>query len=284
MSSQKLFMIKNILLKFCIIGLCFASCSSSGKKEDPTPEPPTQTDIPFKVMTYNIWAVRTGGLTEHVLQDIAAVIKRADPDLVALQEVDSLTRRNPIDITKKLAELTGMHYFFAKAMDYQGGGYGEAILSKLPIKDAKRIPLGTTTELPGEPRAMAQVTVEKNNKEIYFIGTHLDHLANEANRIKQATDIVAYLKTLDKPIIFGGDLNALPNSQTMNILKNHLISGCINNICAFTFPADNPNRAIDYLMYAPLNSFSVSSYQAYTWASTTSDHLPVLATFRLKSM
>lgn len=264
--------------------MCFASCGSSGKKEDPTPEPPpSETSVSFKVMSYNIWAVRAGGLTEHVLQDIAAVIKRADPDLVALQEVDSLTRRNPIDVTKRLAELTGMHYFFAKAMDHQGGGYGEAILSKLPIKDAKRILLGTTAELPGEPRSMAQVTVEKDGKEIYFIGTHLDHLGDEANRLKQATDIVAYLKTLNKPIIFGGDLNALPNSQTMNILRNHLISGCLNNSCAFTFPANNPNRTIDYLMYAPLNSFSVSAYQTYIWASTTSDHLPVLATFRLTS-
>ncbi len=274
--------IRNSLLSITVLCLAFSACGSSGKKDDPKPDPPVTANVSFKVMTFNLWASRPGNLTEQSMKDMAEVIKRADPDLIALQEVDVNTRRNPMDVPKRLAELTGMQYhFFAKAMDYQGGQYGEAVLSKLPFKDTKAYNLGTLAEYPGEQRAMARVTVEKEGKEIYFIGTHLDH-EHDANRDKQARDIVDILKTYDKPVILGGDLNSLPDSETMRILRTHLTWGCFNNNCAFTFPSNNPNRTIDYLMYAPAGSMTVRSYQPYTWDPQASDHLPVLAVFTLK--
>lgn len=276
--------IKRSFLFIGIVCLTFQSCGGKDKgDENPSPDPPIETGVSFKVMTYNLWASRPGFLQTQNLIEMAAVIKKAAPDLVALQEVDKFTKRNPIDVTKELAERSGMkYYYYAKAMNHDGGEYGDAILSNLPLKETKGYVLGTTAELPGENRSVARVTVEKEGKEIYFISTHLDHLAPETNRIKQAKDIVDILKTYDKPVILGGDLNALPDSETMRILRQHLTWGCFNNNCAFTFPATNPNRAIDYLMFAPVSAFSVKSYQAYTWAGNASDHLPVLATFELK--
>jgi len=262
--------------------LVFSACGSKDKGGNETPTPPTSKGVSFKVMTYNLWASREGNLTEQKLKDMAEVIKRADPDLIAMQEVDVNTRRNPIDVPKKLAELTGMQYhFFAKAMDYQGGQYGEAVLSKLPFKETKAYSLGTLSEYPGEQRAMARVTVEKEGKEIYFIGTHLDH-EYEPNRIQQAKDIVNILKTYDKPVILGGDLNSLPDSEPILTLRGYLTWGCLNNTCPMTFPANSPNRTIDFLMYAPANAFSVQGYQAYKWDPQASDHLPVLAVFTVK--
>ncbi|HMR19737.1 MAG TPA: endonuclease/exonuclease/phosphatase family protein, partial [Sphingobacterium sp.] len=234
--------VTNSLLYIVIFCLAFTACGSNNKTEDPKPDPPGETGVAFKVMTYNLWASRPGNLKEQNMKDMAEVIKRADPDLVALQEVDKFTRRNPMDVTKELSERTGMqYYFYAKAMDHNGGEYGDAILSKLPLKGTKAYVMGTTTELPGEPRSVAQVTVEKEGKEIYFISTHLDHLAAETNRIKQAKDLVDILKTLDKPVILGGDLNAQPQSETITILRTHLTWGCLNNNCPYTFPWNNPN-------------------------------------------
>src|SRR5688572_7821086 len=70
----------------------------------------------LRVMTYNIHIAR--GLDDKIdLQRIANVIKRADVDVVALQEVDVKTRRSGSDVDqlKELAKLTGMHGKFGKA-------------------------------------------------------------------------------------------------------------------------------------------------------------------------
>lgn len=271
------------LLYLVVFFLIFSACGSSSKDGDPVPDPPKETVVSFKVMTYNLWASRPGNLTDQNMKDMAETIKRADPDLVALQEVDKLTRRNPRDVTKELAELAGMqYYFFAKAIDHQGGEYGEAILSKLPFKETKAYELSILPQYPNsELRSMARVTVEKEGKEIHFVGTHLCH-EYEANRVKQAEDIIRILKEYDKPVILGGDLNSLPQAEPMTTLRTYLAWGCFNNNCPFTFPANNPNRAIDYLMYAPAGAFTVRSYQAYTWDPQASDHLPVLAVFEVK--
>lgn len=275
---------KSILLNLFVLLSVLISCSSSEQKDDPRPDPEPPQEITIKAMTYNIWGVR--GLTMEDMEAMAEVIKEVDPDIIALQEVDELTTRNPMQITKIMAELTGMeHYWFAKAMDYQGGQYGEAILSKLPFKEKKLYTLGTTPQLPGEPRAVAQVTIEKEGKEFYFIGTHLDHLGNEANRLKQTRDIVDILKTHEKPVILVGDLNLKPDSESMAILQEHLSLGCFNNNCLPTYPSpvkpEQEPRTLDYLMYAPSNAFTVQSYQVYQRAGSASDHYPVVATFRL---
>lgn len=283
-------------MKKLILVMAIAFLFSCEKNENPSDNTPTPDEgVIVKTMTYNIWGARNGGLHAPHLEELAAVIKKHDPDLVALQEVDRFTTRNGQrigDIPKELAKLTGMEYFFALAENRVGGEYGDAVLSKLPIKETKGYNLGVTPELPGEIRAVARVTVEKDGKEFYFISTHFDHLSNEANRLKQARDFVDILKTYDKPVIVGADFNARPNSETISILRQHLTFGCFNNNCAqFTFPTPHsdtanpnrtPDRTIDYLMYAPINAITVRSYTVDTWASKESDHFPVVATFELK--
>lgn len=262
-----------------------------GKNNSDKPEEPSSSDdeTTVTVMTYNIWGAKPGGRTKADLEAIAEVIKRADPDIVALQEVDKFTTRNttpegkPIDMAKELGELTNMDYFFAKAENFYEGEYGDAILSKLPIKEEKGFNLEVTPELGGERRSVARILVEKDEKDFYFISTHFDHLSNEANRVKQATDFVALAETFDKPTIVGADFNATPNSNPMAILRTHFTYGCMDTNCGQpTFSTEDPNRTIDYLIYTPGNAFSSQLYNVYTWAKSESDHFPVLATFKLK--
>lgn len=270
-------------IKYVIFAFVLSTLQCSSKNESVGNNQPSPGEEVFvKVMTYNIWGARSGGIPE--LESIADVIKRHNPDLVSLQEVDKNTRRNERlgDIAKQLGELAGMEHYFVKAMDHDGGEYGDAVLSKLPIKERKGYNLGVTPELGGEPRSVARVTVEKEDKEFYFIATHFDHLGNEANRLKQARDLVNILKTYDKPVIVAGDLNATPESETMRILQEHLVLGCLNNTCSqYTFSTSNPNRVIDYILYAPVEAMTVRAYFVDTHAYKESDHFPVIATFRL---
>ena len=106
--------------------LCSAGSASPAKKT-------------LRVMTYNIH-VGVGMDKKLDLQRIADVINREQPDLVGLQEVDrGVKRTEGKDEIAELAAMTQMHFEFAPNLDYQGGKYGVAILSRLPIESSMHI-------------------------------------------------------------------------------------------------------------------------------------------------
>lgn len=89
--------------------------------------------LTLNIMSYNIHA-GFDMFNKPSIPQIAQVIKQSGANIVALQEVDIFTKRNPFDMPKNLSELTGMPYYsFEKTIDYQGGQYGICILSKYPI-------------------------------------------------------------------------------------------------------------------------------------------------------
>src|SRR5712664_4245268 len=98
-----------------------------------TSHSPDPAHIKLRVMTYNIH-VGVGMDKRLDLQRIADVINQEHPDLVGLQEVDrGVKRTQGVDEIAELARMTGMEYAFAHNLDYQGGQYGVAILSRFPI-------------------------------------------------------------------------------------------------------------------------------------------------------
>src|SRR5690606_25035110 len=127
----------------------------------------------FRVMSYNIHHGR--GMDDRVdLERIAEAIKKANPDLVALQEVDRGTRRTDgRDLTAELAKLTGMEGYFEKNIPYQGGEYGNAILSRFPILEKKNTHLRMIRE--NEQRGALQVLVEVDGEKLLFVNTHIDY-------------------------------------------------------------------------------------------------------------
>lgn len=226
----------------------------------------------IKVMTYNIQLANGG------LQNVANVIKAQNPDLVCLQEVDKFTNRSgsSIDQADTLAKLTGMYCYFSKAMNWDGGEYGDAILSKWPLYEITRyvLPAGT-----GEPRQMAVIRTEKNGLMFKFGGTHLDHLGPAAgNSLLQAIEINNIANGITHPFILGGDFNEVPSSVTIAKLKEKFTLGCMGS-CPATHPASAPARSIDYFMYKP-GGFAMNSYN--TISTLVSDHLPVVATVTLQ--
>ena len=75
-------------------------------------------------------------------RNAAWVVMRERPRFVGLQEVERKSRRvSGVDGCAVLAKTSGMHVTFAKAIDYAGGEYGNAVLSEEPPLDVRRIPL-----------------------------------------------------------------------------------------------------------------------------------------------
>jgi endonuclease/exonuclease/phosphatase family metal-dependent hydrolase len=177
----------NLLVKCLPILILIASCSS--KINTSAPKGGT-----LKVMSYNIHHANPPSKVGLIdLDAIAAVINKEKPDLVGLQEVDRFTKRSGnIDEAKILAEKTGLHYQFFKAIDYDGGDYGVAILSRFPISNPAGFALPQVTK--GEPRVLSYVDVTLPNKTILtFSNTHLDATRPDSNRVAQIKTILATL-------------------------------------------------------------------------------------------
>lgn len=270
------------LLIFSLALFITGGFSCSGRKNNIEPVVVDQTTL--KVMSYNIHIGNppSKDASFRDLDAIAFVINLEKPDLVALSEVDNKTRRSgeAVDQAKKLAELTGMNFYFTKAMDYQGGEYGDAVLSKLPILDSQRYEL-PTTGIEFEPRSVAMVTVEKDGQKLHFASTHLDHTRNDENRVLQAKALDSILDLLSDPIILAGDLNAQPGSKPIEIIRRNLKTTCTDN-CPLTFPAINPKVTIDHILFSPDNIFNLKELRTVN-ETYASDHLPLVAVFELLS-
>lgn len=236
----------------------------------------------IKVMAYNIHHCNPPSEPDRIDVDtIAEVIRKQNPDLVALQEVDVHTNRSgkQLDQAKRLAELTGMHYYFKKAIDHDGGEYGVAILSRWPIQDTASIHLPIAPGVRYEPRVVALATITlPSGKTFEFASTHLD--LTDETRVLQAKEIVAQLGIGSDALVIGGDFNARPGSKPIQALEALFQSTCIPTDCPYTIPVEEPRATIDYLFYRKSAAITVLDHYVVS-EKYASDHLPIVATLRM---
>lgn len=225
-----------------------------------------------KVLTYNI---HHGENMKQVLdlKGIANVILATNPDLVALQEVDSVTSRTQqSDQLKELASLTGMYTYFVKAIDLDGGGYGTGILSRFPISSSITLPLPSGKG--NEARAAGIVTIKlPGDSSLQFVTTHLDAGRKPTDRVAQANALADYFRNTSTPVIMAGDFNAIPASKEVTILKQIFTDA--TNLMGPTFPSDSPKVKLDYIMVAPRHRWTITGARVIE-ETVASDHRPIL--------
>jgi endonuclease/exonuclease/phosphatase family metal-dependent hydrolase len=230
---------------------------------------------PVRMLSYN---VRHGeGMDGKVdLARIAWVVRSLNPDLVALQEIDRVAgRTGRVDQMKELGNLTGMHYAFGSFMDYDGGEYGMGILSTIPIKEAVNFALP-----PGyEPRSALAVRVALGvaSREILFVGVHLFETAEE--RLAQANTLIELFKDEMAPVILAGDFNSEPGSGVIKLLKRYW-EVPDKGVDHLTWPSDNPEVEIDYIMFRPADRFEVVEQRVID-EPLASDHRPLVLELQL---
>ncbi|OHB64272.1 MAG: hypothetical protein A2Y77_04435 [Planctomycetes bacterium RBG_13_62_9] len=195
---------------------------------------------------------------------LAKLINGLSPDIVALQEVDKGTQRaSGVDQATLLGKLCKMHHVFGQAMPYQGGQYGEAILSRFPIEKTATHPLPYLVGQ--EPRAALEVLVKPEGlPPITFVGTHLCHQSGET-RTQQTRRIgQLFPKQGGNPIILAGDFNARPGSDPMKVL---LEDGWLDTVA--------PRSVIDYVLVRKSDPWKVKEVTILD-EPIVSDHDPVL--------
>jgi endonuclease/exonuclease/phosphatase family metal-dependent hydrolase len=239
----------------------------------------------IRVASYNIHAGKDAEQRPN-LERVAAVLDSLDADIVLLQEVDRGTERSGrVDQVAELERLTGMHGAFAKSLDFQGGDYGIAALSRWPVESTETVPLPTNPPADRgvkmyEPRVAIHVVVSTPAGSLHVVGTHLGAEKVSTFRDQEARVLLEHLREhvpSDAPLVIGGDFNSTPDSDVhagFAAAYQDSWQECGSGD-GFTFPADSAVRRIDYLYFRGLQC--TAARVADTQAS---DHRPLVVTFR----
>jgi len=236
-------------------------------------EPPT-----FRVMTYNIHHGE-GADGKVDLARIAEVIRQQKAQIVALQEVDKgVERTQRRDFPAELAKLTGMTCVFSNNYHYQGGEYGNAVLTQFPIRQ------WTNTHLrmlrAGEQRGVLRLRLDVQGKDLLFMATHIDYRPDDAERVQNVAQFKEIVRIQEPvPIIFCGDFNDLPTSRTYRLMQETFrdVWTEVGQGSGLTITSTKPYRRIDYIWLS--KETGPKPLKAWVPQTTASDHLPVVAEF-----
>jgi endonuclease/exonuclease/phosphatase family metal-dependent hydrolase len=229
-------------------------------------------------MTYNIH--HGEGLDGKVdLSRIADLIRQEQADLVALQEMDKGVRRTQQrDFPSELAVLTGMTCVFSNNFHYQGGEYGNAVLSRFPVLSWTNTYYRMLRT--NEQRGVLQVTVRVVSQPLVFMATHVDFRPDDVERRQNAEQLAEILDQYPgRTVIIGGDFNDVPDSRLHRKMKERWqdVWESIGTGEGFTIPSKQPTKRIDYLWITPGSPWVPR--RAWVPTSNASDHLPVVVEF-----
>ena len=224
----------------------------------------------LKLMSYNIRNTKGMDNVRNV-QRIANVINNEAPDVVAVQELDSMTTRsNQTYVLAEVAERTQMHANYAPAISFQGGKYGIGILSKEQPLNIQTFPL------PGREEKRMLMVAEF--KDYFFACTHLS--LTEEDRLTSLDIIKNSASTSNKPFFLAGDLNDTPESKFIQDLQKDF--QVLTNTKNPTYPAPEPKETIDYIAVWKGNTDSFANLSTQVVEEPlASDHRPITATLRM---
>ncbi len=237
------------------------------------PAPIAGKGFPVRVMTYNIHnGFNTDGRLD--LESIAQTIEQGKPDVVALQEIArGWVVDSSVDTIGWLSRRLKMPYVFAPTADRV---WGNAILSRYPIKEWKNEPLPPRNLLLKRGILSARIDVGDGD-ELILLATHYHHISRDTEIRQQQSPEIVRVWNQRARVVFLGDLNARPTAIEIVMLRDAGLQDAFATIGSgdgFTFDSVKPYERIDYIWFSP--DLKVSDLLIPT--STASDHLGIAVT------
>ncbi len=233
----------------------------------------------LRVLQFNIRSAISGAGGVDLSQ-IAAEIQAVQPDLVSLNEVDSRTLRTRVDEPAYLAKATGLRVVYGPNLIYDGGPFGNAILTRFPVVESHNLRLPGTLGL--EPRGLLTAILSVDGRQVAFSSTHLTEGTDRRHsRLLQALAVAQALHSMAAPTILAGDLNSAPADTPPRILRGHLLDAQEEGGTGLgdTFPQANPSSRFDYILYD--DHFAVVPGSTRVQTSNSSDHRSVFTELTL---
>lgn len=241
--------------------------------------PPAST---IRIMTYNIHAGKDSS-GEPALEKQALHIKKEQPDVVGLQEVDHGTGRSGgVDQLELVAELTGLsNLAYQSSISYDGGFYGNAILSRFPLSDVRAlafpsVPSDPVRHIDGKLREWSSATERRGAitasitvgaRRLTIACTHLSLFPEERDAAARLLD-----RTLPETAVLLGDMNT---DDPSGILGSswHNASDRVGS----THPLAGVALQIDHILYRG----EVKPLRSWRSRSDASDHHAVVAEMKI---
>jgi len=257
----------------------------------------------IRVVSFNIAHAR-GTDNKYDLPRIAKVIMAEKPDIVALQEVDRKTKRSDkVDQAAELGRLTGLNAVFEPALEFDGGEYGNAVLTRFAVRSHQNLELASFKNVSPERAEQHGVVVvelgEKDGPALLFLSTQVDWRQDRdgtSERLASAKTINEYIEKRDDQLaILAGTMNAVPkNASIVELAKSWRIAGVNSDGTKFqaegigdnkklrllkSYPAATPRYALDYVMCRPIDRWQVVEVRTLD-NDALLYHLPVMAVLR----
>jgi endonuclease/exonuclease/phosphatase family metal-dependent hydrolase len=226
----------------------------------------------LRVMTWNIHGAH-GRNPRFDIERVIELIRRHAPDVVALQEVDSRRPRaagvdDPFEV---LQRALGNHGVGAKAITTADGEYGQAIISRWPIRD---VLVRDISYREREPRRAIRCDIVAPVGPLRVVATHLGLSIGE--RREQVRALLELTGRTSQTTVVLGDFN------------DWFLVGSVRKALAVEFPARSrirtfPSRypvfRFDRIYCRPV--WALANARTDRAAQTLSDHLPVIAEVRI---
>lgn len=239
----------------------------------------------LRVLSYNIHAGKDASGEDNLLR-VSELVEESAADIVLLQEVDrGTTRSGVVDQLVVLERLTGYHGAFGKSLDYQGGQYGIAVLSRWPITSDSTVPLPVDPpqERSGgahEPRVALVAHVAAPAGRVTIVNTHIDASRDDRWRLQESRTLVALAAALYRSdttaiLLVGGDINSEPGSAVQQLITGSGLRDAwaeCGDGAGLTYPADSAVKRIDYVYLTGRSRCTTADVQT----SRASDHRPLL--------
>ncbi|HTD55436.1 MAG TPA: endonuclease/exonuclease/phosphatase family protein [Silvibacterium sp.] len=244
------------------------------------------TPARLRVATYNIHKCR--GFDGKTLPSrIIDVIRELEADLLCLQEVVNAPGVRPIydqahEISKAFPEY---EWSFGANRPLRGGTYGNMTLARRPILGSRNHNLSRQGR---EERGALQTDIALNSGEVLHVfNVHLGtgHMERRYQARLLMSEAVLGQTDLTGPRLILGDFNEWTRGLTTRLLRNSFQTFRPEHGLRYprTYPGMLPLLSLDHCYYEPPLELEATRLWRSPRALIASDHLPLLADFRLSA-
>ena len=238
----------------------------------------------FRVVTYNVHKCR--GLDRRVRPSrIVEVLREIDADIIALQEVLSITNgEREDDQSRFIAEELGFDYCLGENRKLRGGSYGNVVLSRLPMTFTRNYDLSTQGR---EERGCLRTDVDLGiGKPLHVYNVHLGTAFFERReQARKLLDVeILNCAEIPGPRLLHGDFNEWTHGLASRALGKLFESADIRLHLqrSRTYPGVFPFLHLDHIYYDQALELVSARLHRNRIALVASDHLPIVADFRFR--
>lgn len=221
----------------------------------------------LRIVSYNVHGC-VG--TDRVFspERIAAVLEALQPDVIALQEVESRLFGGQA-VEEYLAQRLHMHAYAGPTLRRSDADYGNLLLAKTAASSVRTHDIST----PGvEPRGAIEARFNIGHDHVRVVATHLGLGVSE--RCQQVQQLLSDINFGDADVdVLAGDINEWrPFARPLRLLQAAF--GYASGVRSF--PANLPVFALDRIFVSPANAAGPVHADKSRASRVASDHLPLV--------